>query len=99
LLKEVIDSDDSMFSDESDSSGTEDLTEGEVIGAKYSDGSDDVQFVTPFSAPSVSSASSAILKWEDMTNYVGQREHLLITMGLKMKPKMKLTVLICSKCL
>jgi hypothetical protein len=84
----------SSFSDESDSSGTDDLTLGEVIGAEYSDNeSDDVQFATASSAPSV---SHAIFTWEDMTNYVGQRNSLLITMGVKRKPKMKLTVLKCS---
>jgi hypothetical protein len=72
LLQELTGSDHSIFSDESDLSGIEDLTVGEVICAKYSDHeSGDVQFATPSSVPSVSSASSAVFMWEDMTNYVG----------------------------
>jgi hypothetical protein len=64
LLEELTDSDHSVFSDESDSSGTEDLTVGKVI-AEYGDHeSADVQFATPSSAPSVSSASSAIFTWK-----------------------------------
>jgi hypothetical protein len=56
-------------SDDDDSSGTDDLTVGEVIGSECSDNeSDDVQFDTASSAPS---ALSATFMWEDMTNYVG----------------------------
>jgi hypothetical protein len=95
LLEEFTASDQSSFSDESDTSGTDDLTVGEVIGAECSDNeSDDVQFATASSVPSASSAWSAIFTWEDMTHYVGKGNSLLITMGLKMK----LTVLKCSKC-
>ena len=65
------------------------------ISSDDDDSSDDVQCATASSAPS---ASSATFTWEDMTNYVGQRENFLDTVGLKMKPKMKLTVLKCSKC-
>jgi hypothetical protein len=72
LLEELRYADHSIFSDESDLSGTEDLTVGEVIGTEFSDNeSDDVQFATPSSVSSVSSASSGIFTWEDMTNYVG----------------------------
>jgi hypothetical protein len=67
LLEELV-SDQSSFSDESDSSGTDDLTVGEVIGAECCDDESDVQF------SAASSASSAIFTWEDMSNYVGQRE-------------------------
>jgi hypothetical protein len=81
LLKALTDSDHSIFSDESDSSGTECLTVGEVI-AEFSDHEcADVQFATPSSAPSVSSASSAIFTWEDMANYVGQREQFVNNYG------------------
>jgi hypothetical protein len=62
LLEELA-SDQSSFSDESDSSGTDDLTVGEVIGAECVNESD-VQFSAASSAPS---ALSAIFTWEDMT--------------------------------
>jgi hypothetical protein len=72
------------------------LTLGEVIVSEYSDKeSDDVQCATASSAPS---ASSATFTWEDLTNYVGQMENFFDNCGLKMKPKMKLTVLKCLKC-
>jgi hypothetical protein len=87
-LLEEIPSDQNSFSEEMGSSKTDNFTVGEVISAEFCDNENDVHF---------SSASCAIFTWEDMTNYVGQREQLLITMGLKMKPKMKLTVLKCSK--
>jgi hypothetical protein len=45
-----------------------------------------------------SSAPSATFTCEDMTNYARQRENFFITVGPKMKPKMKLTVLKCLKC-
>jgi hypothetical protein len=65
LLEELTASDQSSFSDKSDSSGTDDLTVGEVIGAECSDNeSDNVQFATASNAPS---ASSAVFTWEDMT--------------------------------
>jgi hypothetical protein len=82
LLDELTASDQSSFSDESDSSGTDDLTVGEVIGAECSDNEiDDVQFATASSAPSASSASSTIFTSEDMTNYVGQREQFVDKYG------------------
>jgi hypothetical protein len=82
LLEELTDSDHSTFSDKSYLSGTEDLTVGKVIGTEYSDNeSDNVQFAAPSSAPSVSSASSAIFTWGDMTNYVGQREQFVDNYG------------------
>jgi hypothetical protein len=72
-LEELTASDQSNFSDESDLSGTNDLTVGEVNGVECSDNeSDDVLIATASSAPSASSALSAIFMWEDMTNYVGQ---------------------------
>ena len=40
--------------------------------------SDDVQFATASSAPS---ALSATFMWEDMTNYVGQREQFVDNCG------------------
>jgi hypothetical protein len=97
LLEELTDSDHSIFSDESDSSGTEDLTVGEVIGTEYSDHeSADVQFATPSSAPCVSSASSAIFTWEDMANYVGQREQFVDNCGPQNEAQNEM--LKCSKC-
>jgi hypothetical protein len=55
LLEELA-SDQSSFSDESDSSSTDDLTVGEVIGAEYRDDvSDDVKFSAASSKPNASS--------------------------------------------
>jgi len=60
-------------SDDDDSSGTDDLTVVEVISSECSDNeSDDVQCAT---------ASSATFTWEDMTNYVGQREQFVDNYG------------------
>ena len=68
-------SDQSSCSDDGDSSGTDDLTVVEVIGSECSDSeSDDVQCATASSAPT---ASSVTFVWEDMTNYVGQREQFI----------------------
>jgi hypothetical protein len=79
LLEELTDSDQSSFSDSSDSSVTEDFTVSEVIGAEYSDNeNDDVQFATASSAPS---ASSAIFTWEDMATYVGKRKQFVDNCG------------------
>jgi len=44
----------------------------------HNDESDDVQCATASSAPS---ASSATFTWEDMTNYVGQRESFFHNCG------------------
>jgi hypothetical protein len=71
-LLEEIPSDQSSFSKEFDSSGTDDLSVGEVISAEFCDNESDVHF---------SSALSAIFTWEDMTNYVGQREHFVDNYG------------------
>ena len=81
---------------EDDSSGTDDLTLVEVLGLECSDNeSDDVQCATASSAPT---ASSATFTWEDMTIMQGKGNSLFRTMNLKMKHKMKLIVLKCSKC-
>jgi hypothetical protein len=66
-------SDQSSFIDEIDSSDTDDLTVGEIIGAECCDESD-VHFSATCSA---SSAWSDIFSWEDMTNYVRQREQFV----------------------
>jgi len=72
LLEEFKASDQSSYSDDDDSSGTDDLIVCKVTGSKCSDNeSGDVQFATASSAPG---ALSATFMWEDMTNYVGQRE-------------------------
>jgi hypothetical protein len=74
-------SDQSSFSDESDSSGTNDLTIGEVIDAECSDNeSDEVKFATASSTPGASSTTS-IFACEDMTNYVGQRKQFVDNCG------------------
>jgi len=55
------------------------LTVVEVLGSECSDNeSDDVQCATASSAPT---ASSATFTWEDMINYVGQREQFVDNYG------------------
>jgi hypothetical protein len=76
FLEELV-SDQSSFSEESDSSGTDDLTVGGIIVAECCDESD-VHFSASCSAPI---ATSAIFTWEDMTNYVGQREQFVDNYG------------------
>ena len=79
LLEELKASDQSSYSDDDDSSGTDDLIVWEVTGSKCSDNeSGDVQFAT---ASSVPSALGATFMWEDMTNYVGQREQFVDNCG------------------
>ena len=79
LLEELTASDQSSSSDDDDSSGTDDLTVGEVIGSKYSDDeNDNMQYTT---TSIVSIASSATFTWEDMTNYVGQKENFFDNCG------------------
>jgi len=79
LLEELTASDQSSCSDDDDSSGMDDLTVGKVIGSGSSDNeSDNVQCAT---ASSVPSALSATFMWEDMTNYVGQREQFVDNCG------------------
>ena len=75
LLEELTASDQSSCSDDDDSSGADVLTVGEVIGSECSD---NVQFAT---ASSVPSALSDKFMWEDMTNYVGQREQFVGNCG------------------
>ena len=75
MLDELTASDQSRCSDDDDSSGADDLTVGEVI---VSECSDNVQFATASSAPSVLSDT---FMWEDMTNYVGQREQFVDNCG------------------
>ena len=78
LLQELTASDQSSCSD-NDSSGTDDLTVVEVTGSECSDNeSDEVHCATASSAPT---ASSATFMWENMTNYVGQREHFVDNYG------------------
>ena len=72
LLEELTASDQSSCNNDDDSSGTDELTVVEVLSSKCSDSeNDDVQCATASSSPT---ASSATFTWEDMTNYVGQRE-------------------------
>ena len=79
LLEKLTASDQSECSDDDESSGTDDLTAVEVNGSECSDNeSDDVQCATASSAPA---ASSATFAWEDMTNYVGQREQFVHNYG------------------
>ena len=79
LLEELTASDQSSCSDDDDSSGTDDLTVVEVTGSECSDSeSDNMQCATASSAPT---ASSATFTWEDVTNYVGQREQFVDNYG------------------
>jgi len=79
LLGDLTASDHSSCSDDDDSSGTDDFTGVEVTGSECSDSeSDDVQCATASSAPTVSCAT---FTWEDMTNYVGQREQFADNYG------------------
>jgi len=79
LPEELTTSDQSSCSDDDDSTGTDDLTVGEVSGSERSDNeSDDVQFATASSAPN---ALSATFMWEDMTNYLGQRDQFVDNCG------------------
>jgi len=79
LLEELTADDQSSCSDYDDSSGTDDLTVIEVIDSECSNNeSDDVQCATASSAPT---ASSATFMWEDMTNYVGQRDQFVDNYG------------------
>jgi len=78
LLEELTASDQNSCSDDDDSSGTDDLAVVEVIGSECSDSeSDDVQCATASSTVAQCTASSATFRWEDMTNYVGQREQFV----------------------
>ena len=78
LLEELTASDQSSSSDD-DSSSTDDLTVCEVTGSESSENeSDDVMFATASSAPSTLSDT---FMWEDMKNYVGQREQFVDNCG------------------
>jgi hypothetical protein len=73
LFKELTASYQISSSDNDDPSGTDYLTVGEVTVSEYRDDeSDDVQCATASSTPR---ALSVTFTWEDMTNYVGQREN------------------------
>jgi len=92
LLEELTASDQSSCSDDDDSS---DLTVGEVIGSGSSDNeSDDVQCAT---ASSALSALSATFMWEDMTNYVGQRERFVDNCGPQNEAQDETHCVKCSK--
>jgi hypothetical protein len=79
LLEELTASDQSSCSEHDDSSGTDDLTVGEVISSEFCDNeSDIVWFATASSAPR---ALNDTFMWEDMTNYVGQREQFVDNCG------------------
>jgi len=81
LLGELTASDQSSCSDDDDSNGTDDLAVVEVTDSECSDSeSDDVQCAT---ASSVPTASGATFTWEDMTNYIGQREQFVDNYGLQ----------------
>jgi hypothetical protein len=81
LLEKLTASDQSSFSDESDSSGTDDLTVGELIGVECSDiESDDVQFATV----AQHSGLVSILKWKDI------KEVTMISTYRRQETRMKL---------
>jgi hypothetical protein len=88
LLEELVHPDPRIFSSDDDPNGTSDLAVGEVTALESSgnkDG-DTVQGTTALTVPSAMSVTA--FTWENMKNYVQQRE-LLVTVGLKMKHKMK----------
>ena len=78
LLEELTAFDQSSCSDDDDSSGTDDLTVVEVLGSECDNESDDVQCATASSAPT---ASIATFMWEDVPNYVWQREQFVDNYG------------------
>jgi hypothetical protein len=78
LLEELIDSDQCSSSSDDESSGIDDLAVDEVIAMECSDEEGDI--VQGASAPS---APSATFKWEDITNYVWQREQFVGNCGPK----------------
>ena len=79
LLEELTASDQSSCSDDDDSCATDDFSVVEVLISECSDSeSVDVQCATASSAPP---ASSATFTWEDMTDYVGQREQFVDKYG------------------
>ena len=78
LLEELTASDQSSCSDDDDSSGTDDLTVVDVHGSECGNESDDVQCAIASSAPT---ASIATFTWEDVPNYVGQREQFVDNYG------------------
>jgi hypothetical protein len=94
LLEKLTDTYPSNTSADDDSTGTDDLAVGKVIGLEYSDKEDNIEEdVTVCSVPS----SSAMFTWDNVTKYVGPREQYVDNCGPRMKPKMKLTMLKCSK--
>jgi hypothetical protein len=79
LLQELTASEQSSCTDDDDSSGTGNLTVVEVIDSECSDSeSDDAQCASASSAPT---ASSETFVWEDMTNYVGQKDQFIDNYG------------------
>jgi hypothetical protein len=79
LLEEHTTSEESSSSNETDSCGSDDLIMGEVNFAECSVNEiDNVQFGT---GCSTRSASKGVFAWEDMTNYVGQREQFVDNYG------------------
>jgi len=74
LLEELTASEQSNCSDNDDSSGTDDLTVVEVLGSECDNESDNVQCATASSAPTTSIDT---FTWEDVPNYVGQREQFV----------------------
>ena len=78
LLEELTASDQSSCSDDDDSSGTDDLTVVEVLGSEGDNESYNVQCATASSAPT---ASIDTFTWEDVPNYVGQREQFVDNCG------------------
>jgi len=74
LLEELTAFDQSSCSDDDDSSGTDDLTVVEVLVSECDNESDDVQCANASSAPT---ALSATFTWEEVPNYVGQRDQFV----------------------
>jgi len=86
LLDERTASDQSNSSDDDDSSWPDDLTVGEVIGSEYSDDENDNMHCTTASIAPI--ALSATFTWEDMTNYVGEKENFFDNCGHESEPQL-----------
>jgi hypothetical protein len=78
LLEEHTTSEESSSSDETDSCESDDLTVGDVNFEECENESDNVQFGTECSARS---DSKGVFAWEDMMNYVGQKEQFVDNYG------------------
>jgi hypothetical protein len=80
VLDEILsDSESSFFDSDDDSSGIDDLPVGEAIAVE---GTEDEESDSAQDASAVQGArSAASFTWEDMSNYIGQREQFVGNCG------------------